>query len=57
MLLEGNMEISSNFNQLSFHDATIESVHRDFGSIEINFDFVVVGPDHSEANGKTIELK
>lgn len=55
--LEGIMEISRNFNQLSFHDASIESVKRDSERIEVSFDFVIVAPEHPDASGKVIELR
>ena len=51
------MEISRNFNQLSFHDASIESVKRDMEKIEISFDFVIVAPEHPDARWKVIELR
>ncbi|MEZ9597150.1 hypothetical protein AB4298_21325 [Shewanella sp. 10N.261.52.F9] len=51
------MEVSSNFDQLSFHDSTIESVQRLNGCIELTFDFVIVAPEHPDANGSVIELK
>jgi hypothetical protein len=55
--LEEKMEISNNFNQLSFHDASIESVLRVDDCIEIMFDFVVVAPEHPAAKGEVVELK
>jgi len=51
------MEISRNFNQLSFHDASIESVKRDAERIEVLFDFVIVAPEHPDAHGDVIELR
>ncbi|MCJ8337093.1 MAG: hypothetical protein MJK10_01355 [Pseudomonadales bacterium] len=51
------MKILKNFNQLSFHDASVESVKREGDCIEINFDFVIVTPEHPLANGNIIELK
>ena len=51
------MEITANFNQLSFHDSTIESVTRDNGEIEITFEFVVVAPEHPQGNGSLIEIR
>ncbi|WP_432467717.1 hypothetical protein [Agarivorans sp. Z349TD_8] len=51
------MEISRNFNQLSFHDASIESVKRGKDHIEVLFDFVIVAPEHPDAGGEVIELR
>ncbi|MGF1742226.1 hypothetical protein L4C34_14290 [Vibrio profundum] len=51
------MEISNNFNQLSFHDATVESVRREADCVEIMFDFVVVAPEHPAAKDNVIELR
>ena len=55
--LEENMEISSDFNNLSFHDALVNCVRRHDDRIEIEFNFVIVTPEHSIANGDVIELK
>lgn len=51
------MEISTKFNQLSFHDASIESVRRVDDSIEIVFDFVVIASEHPAAKADFIELR
>ena len=51
------MEISSDFNNLSFHDALVNCVCRHDDRIEIEFNFVIVTPEHSIANGDVIELK
>ncbi len=51
------MKISRNFNQLSFHDASIESVRREVEQIEVLFDFVIVAPEHPDAHGDVIELR
>lgn len=55
--LKGNMEITSNFNYLGFHDASIESVNRHSDTLEVLFDFVIVAPEHPDANGTVIELR
>lgn len=56
-LVKGNMEISRNFNQLSFHDASVLSIERGDEKIEVFFDFIIVVPEHPDAKGKMVELR
>ncbi len=51
------MEITTFFNQLSFHDSIIESVSRCGNTIEITFGSVVVAPEHPQTNGNVIEIR
>lgn len=51
------MEISRNFNQLSFHDASIGSVKRNIDRVQVSFDCVMVASEHPDACGKVIELR
>ena len=51
------MELSSYFNHLGFHDASIESVLREDDRVEVRFDFVIIASEHPEADGRVIEIK
>ena len=50
------MEITSNFDQVSFHDSTIESVERATGIIIIHFDFAIIAADHPHSRDGLIKL-